>query len=396
MEKKKFRFAIIAPHLIQYQTPFFKELANCPEINLIVFFCSDFGLKEYMDEGFGKKVKWDIPLLDGYKYVFLKNLSPFPHPSSFWGLINPGVINYLKKEKFDAIWVHGWNSFTNWLVFLFAPIFGVPILLRSETNLLNKVSPIKNFFKHLILGWLFKRVSAFLAIGKYNTEFYKSYGVKEENIFCVPYSVNNEYLFKRAQELLPQKKDLKGKYGLSQDLPVILYSGKLISDKRPMNLLKAFYELKKEKLSTSLVFLGDGILRKELEGYVKNNNLEDVFFMGFKNQTELPEFYAIADVLVLPSRHEPWGLVVNEAMCFELPVIVSDKVGASGDLVKGGDNGYIFQFGDYLALKEKLQLVLSDDDKRKKMGMRSKGIIEKWSYKEDIKGILSCLSNLKR
>lgn len=392
----KFRLAVLISHPIQYQAPFFKEITKEPTIDLTVFYFSDFGLKSYHDKGFGKEIKWDIPLLDGYKYIFLKNLSPFPNPSTFFGLINPEVINYLKKEKYDAIWVHGWNSFTNLLVCLIAPVFGVSILLRSETNLLTHGSVIKNFLKRITLNFLFKRISAFLAIGKYNADFYKSYGIKGEKIFCVPYAVNNDFFTQKAKELLPMKYALRKKYSIPENVPVILFSGKLIPQKRPMDLLKAFHELKKEHFSASLVFVGDGSLKNKLENYVKNINLEQVFFMGFKNQTELPEFYAMSDVFVLPSEQEPWGLVVNEAMCFGLPVVVSDKVGAGGDLVKEGDNGYIFQFGDYLALKEMLRLVLSDDNKRKKMGMKSKEIIRKWSYNEDIEGLLSCLNNLKR
>ncbi len=120
-----------------------------------------------------------------------------------------------------------------------------------------------------------------------------------------------------------------------------------------MTLLLAHRELSK-KVKSSLVFVGDGYLRDKMEKYINDNNLENVFIMGFRNQSELPGFYAMSDVFVLPSKLEPWGLVVNEAMCFGLPVIVSDQVGASGDLVVDDENGYIFPACNINALTKSL------------------------------------------
>ena len=248
-------------------------------------------------------------------------------------------------------------------------------------------------FKKIILSNLFKKISAFLAIGKYNTEFYLDLGVTKEKIFLVPYSVNNDYFMSKAKELTPQKKELREKYNIPIELPVILFSGKLIDVKRPIDLLKAYHRLSKE-IQAYLIFVGDGILRDELENYVKRNQIKNVYFMGFRNQTELSEFYAMADVFVLPSIQEPWGLVVNEAMCFGLPVIVSDQVGANGDLVKHGINGYIYPCGSILMLADILRKLLTDKIERNKMSKASSEMIINWSYNEDLKGITKCIQSI--
>ncbi len=122
----KYKLAILVSHPIQYQAPLFKKLAERPEVDLTVYFCWDFGVKETYDSEFGKKLEWNIPLLDGYQYKFLKNYSLKPS-SGFWGQINPSIILELLTNKYDAILIFGWNSFTNWLAFFTAFINKTPV-----------------------------------------------------------------------------------------------------------------------------------------------------------------------------------------------------------------------------------------------------------------------------
>ncbi len=125
----KHKLAVLTSHPIQYQAPLFKKLVERPEVDLTVYFCWDFGVKEEYDVEFGKKIKWDIPLLEDYKYKFLKNFSLKPS-SKFWGQINFGITNELRKNNYDAILVFGWNSFTNWLFFLTSFWHKTPVFLR--------------------------------------------------------------------------------------------------------------------------------------------------------------------------------------------------------------------------------------------------------------------------
>lgn len=395
LKDKPFKLLALASHPIQYQTPLFKKISETEKIDLTVLFCSRFGFETYYDKDFKQKVKWDIPLLNGYKYKFLKNSSVAPNPSKFWGLINFEILDFLDRDKYDAIWIHGWNSFTNWLVLMSTNLRRLPVLLRCETNLLNSIPPFKANFKKAVLRNLFKRVSGFLPIGKYNIEFYRVYGVPDEKMFLVPYAVDNEFFFSKEKECRHRKNLAKQIYNIPADVPVILFSGKLTSVKRPMDLLKAF-EIVSKELKAALVYVGDGPLFNKLQKYVRENQLKNVFFLGFKNQTELPEMYALADVLVLPSEFEPWGLVVNEAMCFGLPVIVSDQVGAGGDLVKKDENGFVFPARNYVKLAEYLQEFLTNSNKCRLMGKKSIEIITSWSYKQGIEGILNCLESINQ
>ncbi|HDH31533.1 MAG TPA: glycosyltransferase family 1 protein [Candidatus Wolfebacteria bacterium] len=382
----KYKLAILTSHPIQYQVPLFKKIAEHPKINLTVYFYRDIGIKgAQFDSEFGKKIRWDIPLLEGYNYIFLKN--------SF------DVIGKLKKQDYDAILVHGWNYFSSWLAFIAAFIAKTPVFLHGENPLNQEVlkSGFKRKIKKVILGRLFKRISAFLYIGEENKKFYEYYGVPEKKLFFAPYAVDNSRFIAASKELRIKNYELREKLGIKKDDVVILFTGKFIEKKRPMDLLKAYKKLKNlktEKLKNeiTLVFVGSGQLEKHLRKYVKENNLQDIHFIGFKNQTELPEYYAMADIFVLPSGSgETWGLVVNEAMCFGLSIITSDLVGCAADLVKSGENGYDFPVGDIDKLSEYLKELINNSKKRELFGKKSLEIVKNYSYENDIESILEAL-----
>jgi glycosyltransferase involved in cell wall biosynthesis len=146
-----------------------------------------------------------------------------------------------------------------------------------------------------------------------------------------------------------------------------------------------------------LIFVGDGLLRLSLQQYAKEKGLSRVIFVGFKNQSELPKYYAVADIFVLPSSSkEASPLVINEAMCCALPIVVSDAIPSAVDFVKRGDNGYIYPVGKIDELANYLLKLLNDSELRERMGKCSLEMIAKWSYKEDVEGILAALEYVRK
>lgn len=394
---KTYKLAALTSHPIQYQAPLFRKLAQHSNIDLTVYFCGDFGVeKEQYAPEFGRKIKWDIPLLEGYKYRFLPNLSPKPS-SFFFGQMNASVIKAIWQNNYDAIWIHGYTTFTDWLAFLVARIKGVPVLLRGESHLLNQRPLWKRGLKYAILTALFKSVSAFLPIGTLNKAYYKHYGVIDEKMFLTPYAVDNDFFHGKYKELNKKlnKEELKKEKGFRPDLPIILYVSKMIPRKRAMGLLRA-YHLISDIVDAQLVFVGDGMERPLLESYVKEHCFINVYFTGFTNQTELPIFYAMSDIFVLPSADEPWGLVINEAMNFSLSIVTTDSVGAAHDLVKDGENGFVYPVGDIERLATCLLKLVQNSELREEMGKRSLEIISKWSYEEDARGILAALDYVSK
>ena len=393
------KLGILISHPIQYLVPFFRVLAKTPGLDIVVFYTWNFGVEKTMDPEFGKEIKWDIPLLEGYRSIFLSNFSPKPS-SGFWGQINPGIIPALRREKCDALLLYGWNSFTNWLAFAACILLKIRIFLRGESpwNQEIKKTAWKRSIKRILLWPLFSFTTAFLYIGEQNKEFYLRYGVPVEKLVWVPYAVDNERLMSAASELIPRRLELRRKLlDINDDGPIILFSGKFIHKKRPLNLLHAFEKvsarLKKNGMSAHLVFVGDGVLRQEIEEQIKKREILNVHLVGFQNQTQLPAFYAMADLFILPSGEgETWGLVVNEAMCFSLPIIVSDSVGCGKDLVREGGDGFVVPLDGIDALAAQMEKVLKNVSIRKNFGEESFKIIQPYSFKvgaEKIKQLLT-------
>ena len=393
MSKRKIAFLL--SHPIQYFSPLFKRLAERADIDLMVLYCSDEGARKMRDKGFGADVAWDIPLLDGYRYKILQNNSPIPTVSNApWGLMNFGVVKEVKEGEYDAIILHGWHYVTLWLAYITARLSKVPVFLHSENpyNQEIKKPRWKLAVKKALFGPLLRGCDGVFSIGTENRRFYEYYGVKSDRIFPVPYAVDNERFMRDHEQHKHRKNEFRDELGIGTNTVVILSTGKLIAKKRPMNLLRAFEKL--DLADKALLFLGDGPLRKELESSVAGAGISNVHISGFRNQTELYKYYIVSDIFVMPSgMGETWGLAVNEAMCFGLPVVVSDLVGCGADLVRPNKNGFIFRTGDIDELARFISILAASKDERERFGRFSVETVKGFNYDVDIAGIIDGLQH---
>ncbi len=389
------RLAYFVSHPIQYQVPLLRLIAAEPEIDFKVFFYSDFSLTAYQDEGFGRLIKWDVPLTEGYEYQFLDVWGSKQQRNWLQQPIAQNIYQHLKREKFDAIWVHGWSWFCSLQVVLAADKLGIPIFIRGESNELAEVThPLKRRLKKVVLDWLFEKMTGFLYIGTLNRQFYKNYGIDDDRLFCVPYAVDNDYFQQRAMSAFNQREELRRTLNLDPGRPIILYAAKLIDVKRPQDLLAAYRLLSADGVQEPdpyLLFVGDGILRPTLEAEAQATNWHSIRFLGFRNQSEMPAMYDLCDVLVLPSDFEPWGLAINEVMNAGKAVIVSDRVGCAADLVIEGQNGRTYPMGDIAALAEVISWAITH---HATAGDISRKKIQQWSYQQDIQGLKQALNHL--
>jgi glycosyltransferase involved in cell wall biosynthesis len=388
------KLAILNTHPIQYFAPLYRRLAQEPDIDLTVYFCSRQGADEYVDVGFGERIKWDRSLLEGYEHKFLKNGRASDRVGGFWSLINPGIVSELRTHKYDALIVNGHNHASYLIAMLAAKVFGTSVMMRCETHLGLHSSGLKRTLRKPLMRVLYNRVCDLcLPIGTLNEEFYLSHGVTRNRLFTVPYAVDNEYF--TSAPPLSNGTDLREALGIAQDQPIILFASKLLSRKRPMDLLVAFHRLHEQKVNAALVFVGSGEQQLQLNNYARKHQLSDVHVLGFRNQSELPKYYSMADVFVFPSENEPWGLVLNEVMCAGLPVVASREIGAVRDLVRHGENGFTYDAGDIDQLSSCLRELLEAPEKRMQMGKQSRAIIEQWNYEYCVRGIVQALAALK-
>ncbi len=378
--------AIVTTHPIQYQAPLFRRLAQAG-IPLRVLFLNDQGLRPSWDPGFRRELAWDIPLLEGYEHLFLRNWSPVSNPAHPAGLVNPRLLAELSPSRYSAVLVHGYRSVSMLLAMLTARSRGLPVLYRAESPgpATRADKAFGRAFRHI--------VDACLAIGTANRRFYSALGLSDDQLFIAPYAVDNSR-FQEAAARLPRS-EARARLRLPADRTVVAFVGKLVPWKQPDVLLEAF----RRSTTTGgavLVFAGDGELRGHLENEARQLPESSVRFLGFMNQSEVPLVYKSADLLVLPSLHEPWGLVVNEAMNFGVPALVSDRVGCAADLVLPGTSGAVFRHDSTEELAEALSSLLSRPNELRDLGDGALERINRWGFDECVSGFKSALDFVAR
>lgn len=375
------RVGFVTSHPIQYQAPVFRQLAKREGLEFKVLF-AQLPSPAIQGAGFGVNFSWDVPLLDGYEYEVLDNVAKDPSVTRFYGCDTPAIGSIIERERFDVVVVNGWvvKSCLQALGHCFRS--GVPCMVRGEANDLRPRSFVKRFGQRLLV----KRFDAVLPIGEANRRFYLSRGVRSDRMFLSPYCVENQF-FLPHRGTTEERKALRERLGLRPDRVVALYCGKFESKKHPLELVEAMRVAIEIGAPLDLLMVGDGELRRDCERMAQKFQLP-IIFAGFLNQSAIRDAYACSDFLVLPSDHgETWGLVVNEAFASGLPAIVSDQVGCSLDLIREGETGATFRFGDWGELSKKLVEFSLNPQRVREMGAAARVAIEAYSPRHAADGI---------
>lgn len=376
------KLAIVTTHPIQYNAPWFKLLAERKKVELMVFYTwGQLKDGDKYDPGFGKKVEWDIPLLEGYNYTFVKNTSGKPGSEHFNGIVNPTLVKEIEQWGADAVLVFGWK-FKSHLKVLRHFKNKIKILFRGDSNLLDepKGFAIKKLARKILLTWIYSHVDTALYVGKANKEYYLKYGLQNEQLVFAPHAVDNER-FTKPQPGNP----IREAYGIKGNEVVFLFAGKLEGKKDPALLINAFLDCRMS--NARLLIIGNGLLETSLKESVEQQDHEfkqNIRFIDFQNQSKMPEIYQAADVFVLPSQGpgETWGLAVNEAMAAGKAVLVSDKCGCAIDLVEEGNNGFTFESNNAADLAAKMKKLYAEKNILSKMGSSSLDIIKNWNFEK--------------
>jgi glycosyltransferase involved in cell wall biosynthesis len=381
------RLAIICTHPIQYNVPVFRELACRDGLELRVFYGWRGATQSSYDQGFGRSIQWDIPLLEGYDHTFVENVATDPGTHHFHGIDLPDLKSQVLGWKPTSILVYGW-SFKSHLRIMRDLKGRVPVLFRGDSTLLSESWGLRRTLRRRYLRWVYRHVDQAFYVGTHNREYFRRHGLHDDQLVFAPHAVDNT----RFTSFDPHESiKLRESLGVQEDQPLIAFSGKLDAVKAPELLLKAFQQLGNSR--GHLMYIGSGPLETQLKGVSGPN----VHYLGFQNQSRMPVMYGAADLLALPSRSETWGLALNESMASGCAVLASDRVGAADDLIQPGINGWIVRAGDSAALGKCLQDVIQQGRARlKEMGRASKQLIQAWSIPEQASVISRVAKGLVR
>jgi glycosyltransferase involved in cell wall biosynthesis len=348
------RIGFLVSHPIQYYTPFFRELAQ--RCDLTVYFAHRQDAIGQGQAGYGVAFDWDIDLLSGYESRFLTNVARVPSTQSFAGCNTPEIADRISEGRFDAFVVPGWSLRAYWQAVRACRRARVPVMVRGDSQLAGQRGGAAGRIKGVVFPHLLKQFDACLYVGQRNREYLEHYGVPAGRLFFSPHCIDND-AFKRGSDAARGAGDPGAPGGRRR----VLFVGRLVESKRPLDVVQAVARLVSAGPPLELVVAGAGELSGRMEEAARAGGVE-TRFLGFVNQSGLPSVYASSDVVVLPSTAvETWGLVVNEAMACGVPAVVSDAVGCGPDLIEPGVTGAVAPLDDVPALATAIASVLALD-----------------------------------
>jgi glycosyltransferase involved in cell wall biosynthesis len=361
-----------------YRIPVFNRLAqSCP--GFIVCFLAPTESQR----------KWAVPVEEmQFAWRFLTNSNGFPAPLSETKAAL-AMLRSLATLRPKVIVCGGYNSLAAWVCLIWSRISRRRFVLWLESNTRDHRKPgmVTTWLKRLFVS----KADGIAAAGKATVDYVKGLGAREGRIFLAPISTDNEFFAREAGKV--DREQEKQRLGYPRLL--VLYSGRLVREKGVFVLLEAYQKVSRELPDVGLLVVGHGPEQNAMEDFCRHADLKQVYFLGAWQYHEMPYFYALADLLVLPTFSDPWGLVVNEAFACGVPAVVSNVAGACDDLIVGGETGFAVRPGDPGELADRILRVLGDAELRLRMSADCRELIRKYSPDACAAGLLSCLGGTR-
>ena len=381
------KLAVVITHPIQYNVPWLLRLREM-HIQVKVFYTwEQAGTGKVYDRGFGKEIEWDIPLLEGYEYTFVKNTAYRPGVNHFWGIINPGLIGEIESWEPDSLLVFGWN-FHSHLQCLRYFHNKIPVYFRGDSVLIHEKRGLRKIARRLFLTWVYRHVDYALYVGKHNQSYYLKHGLRPSQLVFSPQAIDIERFSSPDDQYKALAATWKKELGIPSSHLTILFAGKVTKVKNPGFVLQLAEKCK--DLPISFIMVGNGKLKESMKRRSAGN--ERIIFLDFQNQKMMPVVYRLGDVFIMPSLSETWGMGINEAMACGMPVMASEKVGCAADLVLENKTGISFGFHEINKCKEFLKACCEDKSLIHEMGMNSKSMIQLFSFTYILKSISRLLN----
>ena len=263
----------------------------------------------------------------------------------------PGICRYL-CGRYDIVVVSNMATLSGMLAVAFLRLIGKEYLIQGDGGFHKDGIGLKEKTKK----WIISGSSLCLSTGVAHDDYYQFYGAAKERLKRIPFSSLYEKDIDKAPALQEEKEMLKKKLGLSGER-IVLSIGQFIYRKGFDLLIKAAASLP----DNINVYIIGGTPTTEYFEIIEQNKIDNVFFVPFQKHDTLPDYFRAADVFVLPTREDIWGLVINEAMAHGLPIVTTERCVAGLELIENEKNGYIIPVDNVEKITEAIQVILAGD-----------------------------------
>lgn len=366
------RVALVLGEPTPYRIPHLRALAARPELDVTIFYAA----------ATVQRRTWE---LEHDEAVYLSGPKlPLARVLHHDYALTPGIWRHLERGRFQLVVIGGWSLMATQLAILWCRLRRVPYVLMSDNHLLEPRPEWVRAVKRLVLPRLVPQAAAWLVPGSLARDHIVAYGAVPGRTLTFPLTVDVAALTARADTLRADREATRARLGIAADEVAVLQVGRLIEMKAAADLVRAAAEVRaRTKLPLVAVLVGDGPEEGTLRALAVELGVP-VVFTGLLAGDDLGAAYVAADIFALVSRRETWGVVVNEAMACGLPLVLSDRVGASGDLLEPGGNGELVRAGDPAALADALERLAASEELRLRYGRRSRELVQDWGYEPSV------------
>ena len=373
------RLVIITEIISPYRIPLFNTLAQHEDVDLHVIFLAetDPGLRQWLV--YKEEIKFSYEVLPSWRRQI----------DRYKILLNRGVGPALTRACPDVILCGGYNYVASWQALDWARGRGIPFFLWSESNL-QDMRPGRAWIELLKHDFL-RACTGFVVPGRAAREYLLTLGIGENRLYTAMNAVDNHFFSTAADSARRNASQLRVELDLPQRY--FLFVGRLVLEKGVFELLSAYATLDEGlRQQIGVVFAGDGPCRPHLEKEASSISKDRVRFVGFAQREQLAAYYGLAEMLILPTYSDTWGLVVNEAMACGLPVILSSAAGCGPDLVTENWNGMIVPPKSVPPLASAMHDLASHPETSARMGMNSTERIAQYSPQRWAQGVVRIVS----
>lgn len=300
------------------------------------------------------------------------------------------VISALGTDQYDLVYMSEWSSITSLMLMFACLCRRIPYILSIDGHNNNKQA---NFVKDTIKKFFAQRAAAIIGTGKTTTTYAKSLGVPGEKIYSIGFTTLFEWEILTSPVTDVEKNEIKSNIGLDVESHYVLYAGRLVELKGVDSLIKAWSQCKVPD-SWRLLIIGDGIEKENLNNLVSKLNLDTVDFIPNVSKKKLVTYYKTADLFVLNTREDVWGLVVNEAMANGLPVLTTFQCVAGEELIENDINGYLYDCNDVDSCARYLSKLTNDEMLRWQMGVNNINKIKSFTIESEAKRIRDIIDSI--